>query len=160
MSPPVYSVYTCYTGISDFTPPDLEIVGYRVFLGNGQVSSRTGQQAAGQAQLPEQDSGALEAAPVRLWVLVALTQQMTRWLGNYEQIMQAVQCMLAILGQQMQEGRCCCLAAGTACRAPVTKGDGASMRHLGCAQDRGCWLLFVHSFPLGARRSIHPVLLG
>jgi zeaxanthin epoxidase len=36
-SAPVYSGYTCYTGISDFTPPDLEIVGYRVFLGNGQV---------------------------------------------------------------------------------------------------------------------------
>lgn len=36
-STPVYSGYTCYTGISDFTPPDLEIVGYRVFLGNGQV---------------------------------------------------------------------------------------------------------------------------
>lgn len=27
----------CLAGISDFTPPDLEIVGYRVFLGNGQV---------------------------------------------------------------------------------------------------------------------------
>lgn len=37
-SSPVYSGYTCYTGISDFTPPDLEIVGYRVFLGNGQVN--------------------------------------------------------------------------------------------------------------------------
>lgn len=37
-SSPVYSGYTCYTGISDFTPPDLEMVGYRVFLGNGQVS--------------------------------------------------------------------------------------------------------------------------
>lgn len=37
-SEPTYSGYTCYTGISDFTPPDLEIVGYRVFLGNGQVS--------------------------------------------------------------------------------------------------------------------------
>lgn len=39
-----YSGYTCYTGISDFTPPDLEIVGYRVFLGNGQyfVSSDVG----------------------------------------------------------------------------------------------------------------------
>jgi zeaxanthin epoxidase len=38
-SAPVYSGYTCYTGISDFTPPDLEIVGYRVFLGNGQVGA-------------------------------------------------------------------------------------------------------------------------
>ena len=39
-----YSGYTCYTGISDFTPPDIEIVGYRVFLGNGQyfVSSDVG----------------------------------------------------------------------------------------------------------------------
>lgn len=25
----VYAGYTCYTGISDFTPPDIEIVGYR-----------------------------------------------------------------------------------------------------------------------------------
>jgi zeaxanthin epoxidase len=34
----------CAAGISDFTPPDLEIVGYRVFLGNGQyfVSSDVG----------------------------------------------------------------------------------------------------------------------
>lgn len=34
----------CSAGISDFTPPDLEIVGYRVFLGNGQyfVSSDVG----------------------------------------------------------------------------------------------------------------------
>ena len=41
---PNYSGYTCYTGISDFTPPDQEIVGYRVFLGNGQyfVSSDVG----------------------------------------------------------------------------------------------------------------------
>lgn len=32
-------LYVCVVcaGISDFTPPDLEIVGYRVFLGNGQV---------------------------------------------------------------------------------------------------------------------------
>jgi hypothetical protein len=29
----------CGVGISDFTPPDLEIVGYRVFLGNGQVGA-------------------------------------------------------------------------------------------------------------------------
>ena len=43
-SPPNYSDYTCYTGISDFTPPDIDIVGYRVFLGNGQyfVSSDVG----------------------------------------------------------------------------------------------------------------------
>ncbi|PSC71770.1 zeaxanthin epoxidase [Micractinium conductrix] len=39
-----YSQYTCYTGISDFTPPDIDIVGYRVFLGNGRyfVSSDVG----------------------------------------------------------------------------------------------------------------------
>lgn len=39
-----YSEYTCYTGISDFTPPDIDIVGYRVFLGNGRyfVSSDVG----------------------------------------------------------------------------------------------------------------------
>ncbi len=32
------------TGISDFTPADIDIVGYRVFLGNGQyfVSSDVG----------------------------------------------------------------------------------------------------------------------
>lgn len=41
---PCYSEYTCYTGISDFTPPDIDTVGYRVFLGNGQyfVSSDVG----------------------------------------------------------------------------------------------------------------------
>ena len=33
---PSYSNYTCYTGISDFTPANIDIVGYRVFLGNGQ----------------------------------------------------------------------------------------------------------------------------
>lgn len=43
-APPQYSEYTCYTGISDFTPPDIDIVGYRVFLGNQQyfVSSDVG----------------------------------------------------------------------------------------------------------------------
>lgn len=41
---PSYSQYTCYTGIADFTPPDIDTVGYRVFLGNGQyfVSSDVG----------------------------------------------------------------------------------------------------------------------
>lgn len=41
---PTYSEYTCYTGISSFTPPDIDVVGYRVFLGNGQyfVSSDVG----------------------------------------------------------------------------------------------------------------------
>ncbi len=41
---PVYSQYTCYTGIADFTPPDIDTVGYRVFLGNGKyfVSSDVG----------------------------------------------------------------------------------------------------------------------
>ena len=39
-----YSEYTCYTGILDFTPVDLDTVGYRVFLGNGKyfVSSDVG----------------------------------------------------------------------------------------------------------------------
>ena len=43
-SPPSYSQYTCYTGIADFTPPDIDTVGYRVFLGNGKyfVSSDVG----------------------------------------------------------------------------------------------------------------------
>jgi zeaxanthin epoxidase len=43
-SQPNYSQYTCYTGISDFTPPDIDTVGYRVFLGNGRyfVSSDVG----------------------------------------------------------------------------------------------------------------------
>jgi zeaxanthin epoxidase len=43
-APPTYSQYTCYTGISDFTPPDIDTVGYRVFLGNGKyfVSSDVG----------------------------------------------------------------------------------------------------------------------
>lgn len=41
---PSYSQYTCYTGIADFTPPDIDTVGYRVFLGNGKyfVSSDVG----------------------------------------------------------------------------------------------------------------------
>ena len=41
---PNYSEYTCYTGISEFTPPDIDTVGYRVFLGNGKyfVSSDVG----------------------------------------------------------------------------------------------------------------------
>ncbi len=44
LSEPNYSQYTCYTGISDFTPPDIDTVGYRVFLGNRQyfVSSDVG----------------------------------------------------------------------------------------------------------------------
>ena len=39
-----YSQYTCYTGIADFMPPDIDTVGYRVFLGNGKyfVSSDVG----------------------------------------------------------------------------------------------------------------------
>jgi zeaxanthin epoxidase len=43
-SEPAYSAYTCYTGIADFTPPDIDLVGYRVFLGNRQyfVSSDVG----------------------------------------------------------------------------------------------------------------------
>ncbi|XP_057768951.1 zeaxanthin epoxidase, chloroplastic [Salvia miltiorrhiza] len=41
---PVYSGYTCYTGIADFVPADIETVGYRVFLGHKQyfVSSDVG----------------------------------------------------------------------------------------------------------------------
>ncbi|KAL2333551.1 hypothetical protein Fmac_014764 [Flemingia macrophylla] len=40
----VYSGYTCYTGIADFMPADIETVGYRVFLGHKQyfVSSDVG----------------------------------------------------------------------------------------------------------------------
>ena len=30
--PPTYAGYTCYTGIADFTPADIDTVGYRVFL--------------------------------------------------------------------------------------------------------------------------------
>ncbi|XP_077214279.1 zeaxanthin epoxidase, chloroplastic-like [Tasmannia lanceolata] len=39
-----YADYTCYTGIADFVPPDIETVGYRVFLGHKQyfVSSDVG----------------------------------------------------------------------------------------------------------------------
>ncbi|XP_071704013.1 zeaxanthin epoxidase, chloroplastic-like [Rutidosis leptorrhynchoides] len=39
-----YSGYTCYTGIADFTPPDIDTVGYQVFLGHKQyfVSSDVG----------------------------------------------------------------------------------------------------------------------
>lgn len=44
-TPTVYSDYTCYTGIADFVPADIETVGYRVFLGHKQyfVSSDVGQ---------------------------------------------------------------------------------------------------------------------
>ncbi|XP_062102015.1 zeaxanthin epoxidase, chloroplastic [Humulus lupulus] len=40
----VYSGYTCYTGIADFVPADIDTVGYRVFLGHKQyfVSSDVG----------------------------------------------------------------------------------------------------------------------
>ena len=31
--PATYAGYTCYTGIADFTPADIDTVGYRVFLG-------------------------------------------------------------------------------------------------------------------------------
>nr|C3VEQ2.1 RecName: Full=Zeaxanthin epoxidase, chloroplastic; Short=OgZEP; Flags: Precursor [Oncidium hybrid cultivar]ACP27627.1 zeaxanthin epoxidase [Oncidium hybrid cultivar] len=43
-SEPSYSGYTCYTGIADFVPPDIDTVGYRVFLGHKQyfVSSDVG----------------------------------------------------------------------------------------------------------------------
>ncbi|CAN6275838.1 unnamed protein product [Urochloa humidicola] len=39
-----FSGYTCYTGIADFVPPDIDTVGYRVFLGHKQyfVSSDVG----------------------------------------------------------------------------------------------------------------------
>ncbi|KAK0605783.1 hypothetical protein LWI29_030671 [Acer saccharum] len=39
-----YSDYTCYTGIADYVPADIETVGYRVFLGHKQyfVSSDVG----------------------------------------------------------------------------------------------------------------------
>lgn len=39
-----YSGYTCYTGIANFIPPDINTVGYRVFLGHKQyfVSSDVG----------------------------------------------------------------------------------------------------------------------
>ncbi|KAF3438959.1 hypothetical protein FNV43_RR17234 [Rhamnella rubrinervis] len=39
-----YSGYTCYTGIADFVPADIQSVGYRVFLGHKQyfVSSDVG----------------------------------------------------------------------------------------------------------------------
>jgi len=44
-TPAHYSEYTCYTGISDYVPADIDVVGYRVFLGNGQyfVSSDVGE---------------------------------------------------------------------------------------------------------------------
>ncbi|KAK9678543.1 hypothetical protein RND81_11G218200 [Saponaria officinalis] len=44
LTEPVYSGYTCYTGIADFIPTDIDSVGYRVFLGHKQyfVSSDVG----------------------------------------------------------------------------------------------------------------------
>lgn len=40
----VYSGYTCYTGIADFVPADIDTIGYQVFLGHKQyfVSSDVG----------------------------------------------------------------------------------------------------------------------
>ncbi|KAH9626626.1 hypothetical protein KSS87_001086 [Heliosperma pusillum] len=44
LTEPDYSGYTCYTGIADFVPADIDSVGYRVFLGHKQyfVSSDVG----------------------------------------------------------------------------------------------------------------------
>nr|AKT95177.1 zeaxanthin epoxidase [Haematococcus lacustris] len=44
-APAHYSEYTCYTGISEYVPADIDVVGYRVFLGNRQyfVSSDVGE---------------------------------------------------------------------------------------------------------------------
>ncbi|KAL5726378.1 zeaxanthin epoxidase [Ranunculus cassubicifolius] len=43
-SEPSYSGYTCYSGLVDYIPPDIDTVGYRVFLGHRQyfVSSDVG----------------------------------------------------------------------------------------------------------------------
>lgn len=38
-SQPNYSQYTCYTGISDFTPPDIDTVGYEHHLASRRHSS-------------------------------------------------------------------------------------------------------------------------
>ncbi|TKW04673.1 hypothetical protein SEVIR_7G124900v4 [Setaria viridis] len=35
-SEPTYSGYTCYTGVADFVPPDIDTVGFRLFLGHNQ----------------------------------------------------------------------------------------------------------------------------
>ena len=42
---PAYSGYTCYTGIADYTPEDVNIIGYQVFLGCGRyfVASDVGE---------------------------------------------------------------------------------------------------------------------
>lgn len=48
-----YSGYTCYTGISDFTPPDIEIVGYRCAL----VSTRLAHHAPHGWPLPCTSAG-------------------------------------------------------------------------------------------------------
>ena len=63
---PSYSQYTCYTGIADFTPPDIDTVGYRVFLGNGRyfVSSDVGggkMQWYGFHKEPAGEAGGLQA---------------------------------------------------------------------------------------------------
>ncbi|KAL8167638.1 hypothetical protein V2J09_009137 [Rumex salicifolius] len=58
-----YSGYTCYTGIADFVPADIDSVGYRVFLGHKQyfVSSDVG---AGKMQwyaFHKEDPGGVDA---------------------------------------------------------------------------------------------------
>lgn len=42
---PVYSMYTCYTGIADYSPDDVDTVGFQVFLGCGRyfVASDVGE---------------------------------------------------------------------------------------------------------------------
>jgi 2-polyprenyl-6-methoxyphenol hydroxylase-like FAD-dependent oxidoreductase len=76
-SQPSYSQYTCYTGISDFTPPDIDTVGYRVFLGNGLLRvQRCGRRQDAVVRLPQgacrrqgRAGRAEEAAAGDLWRL-------------------------------------------------------------------------------------------
>ena len=59
-----YSAYTCYTGICDFVPVDIDTVGYRVFLGNRQyfVSSDVG---GGKMQCGTASTTSRPTAPTR-----------------------------------------------------------------------------------------------
>uniref|UniRef100_A0A7N0ZT55 FAD-binding domain-containing protein n=1 Tax=Kalanchoe fedtschenkoi TaxID=63787 RepID=A0A7N0ZT55_KALFE len=84
----VYSGYTCYTGIADFVPADIESVGYRVFLGHKQyfVSSDVG---AGKIQwyaFHEESPGGVDAPNGRK---ARLFEMFSGWCDNVTDVILA-----------------------------------------------------------------------
>ncbi|KAL5992832.1 hypothetical protein ACLOJK_013751 [Asimina triloba] len=85
---PLYSGYTCYTGIADFVPADIETVGYRVFLGHKQyfVSSDVG---AGKMQwyaFHEEPAGGVDAPNAKKQRLLEIFGD---WCDNVIDLIQA-----------------------------------------------------------------------